>query len=179
MVAAPRARQRLVPRGRVGRRTAGAPVNGTEAVVPARWLIVNADDFGQSRGINRGVARAHRAGVVTSASLMVRFPEAAEAAGYARANPALSVGLHLDLGEWSYRDGTWQPEYVVVDTDDDRAVSDEVERQLERFRALVGRDPTHLDAHQHVHREEPARSALLAMGRSLAVPVRGESPAVR
>ena len=145
-----------------------------------RSLIVNADDFGQSRGINRGVARAHRAGIVTSASLMVRFAEAQEAAAYARANPGLSVGLHLDLGEWSFRDGTWAPEYRVVDdTDDARAVSAEVERQIERFRSLLGRDPTHLDSHQHVHLAEPARSALLELGRSLGVPVRGESPAVR
>jgi predicted glycoside hydrolase/deacetylase ChbG (UPF0249 family) len=144
-----------------------------------RFLIVNADDFGQSSGINSGIARAHRAGVVTSASLMVRFAASDEAALYARANPDLSVGLHVDLGEWSYRDGEWEPEYVVVDTADAQAVAEEVERQIDRFAALVGRPPTHLDSHQHAHREEPSRSLLLALGQSLKIPVRHETPLVR
>lgn len=45
-----------------------------------RHLVVNADDFGLSPGVNRGVIEAHEAGIVTSASLMVRWPGAAEAA---------------------------------------------------------------------------------------------------
>src|SRR4051794_16830036 len=47
-----------------------------------RYVIVNADDFGQSRGINRGIILAHEQGIVTSASLMVRWAAAAEAAAY-------------------------------------------------------------------------------------------------
>ena len=70
------------------------------------YLIVNADDFGQSPGVNRGVIAAHERGVVTSTSLMVRWPSAAAAAAYAREHPALSVGLHVDLGEWACRDDT-------------------------------------------------------------------------
>ena len=72
-----------------------------------RYLIVNADDFGLSAGVNRGVIEAHERGIVTSASLMVRPPAAAEAAADARAYPELSLGLHVDLGEWSYREGEW------------------------------------------------------------------------
>ncbi len=53
-----------------------------------RYLIVNADDFGLSEGVNRGIIRAHEQGIVTSASLMVRGAAAAEAARYARAAPA-------------------------------------------------------------------------------------------
>jgi len=49
-----------------------------------KYLIVNADDFGQSTGINRGIIEAHERGVVTSASLMVRWPAAIDAAQYAR-----------------------------------------------------------------------------------------------
>ena len=62
-----------------------------------RFLIVNADDFGQSHGINEGIIAAHEKGIVTSASLMVRYPAASEAASYAQKNPRLSVGLHVDL----------------------------------------------------------------------------------
>src|SRR5262249_16709084 len=122
-----------------------------------RCLIVNADDFGQSPGVNRGVIAAHERGIVTSASLMVRWPAAAEAAAYARTHPDLGLGLHLDLGEWTYREGSWVARYLVAVPDDARAVSDEVGRQLAAFRSLVGRDPTHLDSHQHVHREDPVR----------------------
>ncbi|PYS69828.1 MAG: hypothetical protein DMF73_14065 [Acidobacteria bacterium] len=60
-------------------------------MIAQRYLIVNADDFGQSPGINRGVIEAHENGIVTSASLMVRWPAAAEAAQYARGHPDLSV----------------------------------------------------------------------------------------
>jgi predicted glycoside hydrolase/deacetylase ChbG (UPF0249 family) len=66
----------------------------------AKYLIVNADDFGQSPGINRGIIEAHEQGIVTSASLMTRWLAAGEAALYAKQFPKLSVGLHLDLGEW-------------------------------------------------------------------------------
>ena len=137
-----------------------------------RCLIVNADDFGQSPGINRGVIRAHQHGIVTSATLMVRWPAAEDAAAYAREHPDLSVGLHLDLGEWEYVDGEWRARYEVVDTGDPTAVEAEVGRQLETFCRLLGHPPTHLDSHQHVHRHDPVRSALRRVGGQLAVPVR-------
>lgn len=137
-----------------------------------RCLIVNADDFGRSPGINRGVIRAHAQGIVTSASLMVRHGAVVQAVAAARQHPALGLGLHLDFGEWEYRDGEWHTTYEVVDTEDAEAVAMEADRQLARFRALVGHDPTHLDSHQHVHRDEPVRSVAAQMAQSLAVPLR-------
>ena len=62
-----------------------------------RRLIVNADDFGRSVSINRAVIRAHREGILTTASLMVNEPGFAEAVALARENPGLGVGLHLTL----------------------------------------------------------------------------------
>jgi hopanoid biosynthesis associated protein HpnK len=62
-----------------------------------RRLIVNADDFGRSRSINAAVIRAHREGILTSASLMVNEPDCAEAVALARENPRLGIGLHLTL----------------------------------------------------------------------------------
>ena len=141
-----------------------------------RVLIINADDFGRSPGVNRGVIRGHEQGVVTSATLMVGWPAAEEAAAYARQSD-LSVGLHLDLGEWVYRDGEWEQRYQVV-PETPEAVTGELDRQLERLEQLVGRPPTHLDSHQHVHRNEPARTALRQAGERLGIPVRWFAPGI-
>jgi hopanoid biosynthesis associated protein HpnK len=64
---------------------------------PLRRLVVNADDFGRSADINAAVIRAHTDGILTTASLMVAEPAAAEAVALARAHPRLGVGLHLVL----------------------------------------------------------------------------------
>ena len=144
-----------------------------------RLLIVNADDFGLSPGVNRGVIAAHEGGIVTSASLMVRWPAAEEAAAYSRGHRALSLGLHVDLGEWVHRDGAWEAVYEVAATSDQAAVRTEVARQLDAFHRLVGAAPTHLDSHQHVHRSEPVRSVLREAADRVRVTLRGESEAVR
>jgi predicted glycoside hydrolase/deacetylase ChbG (UPF0249 family) len=143
-----------------------------------RRLIVNADDFGLTRGINRGIIDAHEHGILTSASLMVRYDAAAEAAAYARAHPQLSVGLHFDAAEWLYRNGEWEPVYQVVDASDASAVEAELDRQLAAFHRLLGRSPTHLDSHQHMHLSKPARSVLAAAAEKLRVPLRSCSASV-
>jgi predicted glycoside hydrolase/deacetylase ChbG (UPF0249 family) len=144
-----------------------------------RYLIVNADDFGLSPGVNRGIIECAEHGILTSASLMVRWPAAGEAAAYASQNRNLSLGLHVDLGEWVLRDGEWQLLYKVVDIADASAVESEIQRQAATFRRLAGRNPTHLDSHQHVHRRKPVRSIMQALARELGVPLRGYDPRVR
>jgi chitin disaccharide deacetylase len=139
-----------------------------------RMLIVNADDFGRSRGVNQGIAIAHEEGIVTSASLMVRRSAAQEAAAYAKQHPELSVGLHVDLGEWVYRDGTWEAVEEVPGP-----VDVEVRRQLVAFLRLIGRQPTHLDSHQHVHRQGEASVVLVNVARELGIPLRAYEPRVR
>ena len=146
---------------------------------PIRYLIVNADDFGLSPGVNRGIIKAHEHGIVTSASLMVRWPAAAEAAAYAREHPKLGVGLHVDLGEWTFADEAWRPVYEVVPTNDSGAVADEVARQVDAFVHLMGRNPTHFDSHQHVHRTEPVRSIVGREARKSGAVLRDNDPEVR
>lgn len=160
-------------------RPAGESLPHQDPSAGRRRLIVNADDLGMSDGINRGILEAHRRGIVTSASLMVRWPAAADAVARCRDDASLSLGLHLDLGEWTCRAGEWVRLYEVVSTDDAPAVRAEVMQQLDRFRQLTGRNPTHLDSHQHVHRDEPVRSIVAELGARLAVPVRHLSPHVR
>lgn len=147
-----------------------APVLGTD-----RFLVVNADDLGLSAAVDEGVFAAHERGVVTSASLMVRQESAPAAAEEAPAHPGLGIGLHVDLGEWIYERGEWIQAYLHCDTDDREAVEVECRAQLERFRALLGRDPTHLDSHQHVHESEPAKGVIEALAAELAVPLRNRA----
>jgi predicted glycoside hydrolase/deacetylase ChbG (UPF0249 family) len=158
-----------------------AHVTGSTSVAPlvsTKYLIVNADDFGQSEGVNRGIIIAHRRGIVTSASLMVCWPASPEAAAYAREHPSLSLGLHVDLGEKVFRAGEWVPLYTVVPLQDIAAVSEEVSHQLHVFRRLIGRNPSHIDSHQHVHLREPVRTVLVDLARQLGIPLRHCCPSV-
>ena len=144
-----------------------------------RFLVVNADDFGMSQAVNRGIVEAHERGIVTSASLLGLWPGAGEAAAYAIRRPELGLGLHVDLGEWFWDGSEWRPVYERVRLEDPSAIADEVDRQLRCFRELVGRDPTHLDSHQHVHRQEPVRGVVLALSKALGIPLRGCTEDVR
>ena len=124
--------------------------------------------------MNRGVAAAHEHGIVTSASLMVRRPAARQAVTYAEDHREISLGLHLDLGEWEYRAGEW-----VVVIAPPSAVEAEIRAQLQIFNELTGRQPTHLDSHQHVHREQPLASIVRNVATDFGIPVRGAHPRIR
>src|SRR5215213_2187201 len=136
-----------------------------------RYLIVNADDFGYSRSVNRGVFEAHERGIVTSASLMVDRVAAVEAAEYAREHAQLGVGLHLELDRWRVaripRKGAVRSTAAL-----ERRVSAQSSEQLERFRSLVGRDPSHLDSHHHRHVWTGVRPVLERLAEELDVPLR-------
>lgn len=147
-----------------------APVSGD-----ARYLVVTADDLGLSESVNAGIVAAHEEGIVTSASLMVRQGAAAAAAAAAAEHPALAVGLHLDLGQWNYESGEWVQAYLNCDTADREEVEAECRAQLGRFRALLGRDPTHLDSHQHVHESEPVAAVAEEIAAELGVPLRNRA----
>lgn len=148
-------------------------------ITSERYLIVNADDFGRTAAINRGVVRGHAEGIVTSASLMVRREGAEDASAYASRHRDLSLGLHVDLGEWELRGGQWEPTSKNLPLNDLPEVEAEVDDQLARFRELTGEDPTHLDSHQHVHRREPVRTVLRRRARELGVPLRHYARGVR
>jgi predicted glycoside hydrolase/deacetylase ChbG (UPF0249 family) len=110
-----------------------------------KFLIVNADDFGASVGINRAIVELHALGVVTSASLMITMPAAAEAVRLAKSAPRLGVGLHVTL-----TDENGSP---LIDFDDAARCSDAIQEQVSLFSAHMGELPTHLDSHRNVHRE--------------------------
>ena len=138
-----------------------------------RYLIVNADDLGLCESVNEGILTAHEHGIVTSATLMVRRAAAVDASRHAASLPHLSVGLHLDLAEWEYVGGEWIETYRRCDLDSAAAIESECRAQLELFRSLVGRDPSHLDSHQHVHRSEPVATVAARLADELKVSLRG------
>ncbi|MCG0238049.1 MAG: ChbG/HpnK family deacetylase [Firmicutes bacterium] len=129
-----------------------------------RRLIVNADDFGLSPAVSEGILKAHREGIVTSTTFMVNWPWSRECAALLAGAPRLGVGLHLNLTSGPPvlppaavpslvgRDGRfvkslWRLRYRVRPEE----VRREWEAQIRRFVEYVGRLPTHLDSHHHVH----------------------------
>jgi chitin disaccharide deacetylase len=147
-------------------------------------LIVNADDFGLSRGITDGILRAHHEGIVTSTSLMVNSPASSYAFERLRLAPRLGIGVHLNICEGRpILPAREVPSLVTTDGQfhAPRKLIGMLYRcqlspgQLEaEFRAQIqwakcrGIVPTHLDSHHHMHMYPgailPFRRALLKEG---------------
>lgn len=156
-----------------------------------RSLIVNADDFGLTPGVSRGILEARARGILTSTTMLVNRPfqreliEALDASG-------LGVGLHLNL---TFGDPISNPKRVPSLVGGDghflrdpreaaaRAARDEARielgNQIDAFRRLLGRFPTHLDTHHHVGRHEPILELVLDFARAIKVPVRSQDAHVR
>ena len=130
-----------------------------------RYLIVNADDFGQTAGINRGIIECHQRGIVTSTSLMVTGKALDEAITLSQQNPKLAIGLHFDV---------WGEDEREFDTHDIDATQAEFDRQLNLFRQSMRRMPTHIDSHRHAHREEHLFEHFKRWVTPLNIPLRGD-----
>ncbi|MFD4704680.1 chitin disaccharide deacetylase [Gottfriedia sp. NPDC058432] len=125
-------------------------------------LIVNADDFGYSRGINYGIIDAHKNGVVNSATMMMNMPGVSHAVELAKENPSLQVGIHLvltcgkpllnNVPTLVNEKGNFKSRHEFFE--DKNILLDELERewtaQIEKF-LESGLKPTHFDSHHHVH----------------------------
>jgi len=134
-------------------------------VTAVRNLIVNADDFGASSGVNRGIVDAHRKGVVTSTSMTVTGQASADAAAMSLDNPDLAIGLHWDV---------WGEDEREFDTTDVAAVRAEFARQLDGFVRLMDRLPTHVDSHRHAHLEHGLLEVFAELVEPIGVPLRGD-----
>src|SRR5262249_24264323 len=113
--------------------------------------------------ITRGILECHTRGAPPSASLMVTGRAVLEAVAISGDHPALAVGLHFDVCGEDERE---------FDTDNVAAVQDEFRRQLDEFHRLMGRLPTHVDSHRHVHREEHLMPVFRELVAPLGVPLR-------
>ncbi len=127
-----------------------------------RVLIVNADDFGLSKGQNYGIVDACKNGLVTSTTALVNGAAIEHAAQMSRCLPELAVGMHfvLTLGmplsampgltrEGSL--GKWIWQMAEEDTLPLEEIARELDCQYHRFVDLFGCEPTHIDSHHHVH----------------------------
>jgi chitin disaccharide deacetylase len=131
-------------------------------------LIVNADDLGWTEGINRGIADAHRRGLVTSASLLANGLAFDSGLAVSRNQPNLGVGVHLNLSDGPptaaacsvpgllNKSGNLEggPESLLLRIAARNLPLGEVEREWDAQIAKVigvGISPTHLDGHKHVH----------------------------
>jgi hopanoid biosynthesis associated protein HpnK len=147
-----------------------------------KFLIVTADDFGLHEAVNSAVEQAHRAGVLTAASLMVGAPAAADAVRRALLLPGLRVGLHLVLADGV---AVLPPERLPALTDalgrmDGRMVlrgvryfalpwvrrqlQAEIRAQFAAF-AATGLRLDHVNVHKHFHLHPTILSMLLRVGR--------------
>jgi predicted glycoside hydrolase/deacetylase ChbG (UPF0249 family) len=162
-------------------------VIATTAPATERAIIVNADDFGLTAGVNAGIIGAHRRGLVRAASLMVTTPGFADAVALARAYSTLDLGLHLaltgvrpalpsaairslvtcsgnfpSLRRWLARAATRR-----LNTEQLRA---ELRAQIERGLA-TGLRFTHLDGHHHVHLFPPVAGIVASFAREYGLPI--------
>jgi predicted glycoside hydrolase/deacetylase ChbG (UPF0249 family) len=118
--------------------------------MPRFQLIVNADDFGFTCGVNDGIVEAHRHGILTATTLMADGAAFDHAVECARATPSLDVGVHLVLWEESglpQRLPAFVMRALTMSTDAiERLFSAQVERVI-----AAGIAPSHLDTHKHTH----------------------------
>jgi chitin disaccharide deacetylase len=153
-----------------------------------RRLIVNADDFGLTQGVNRAVVEAHRDGVVTSATLMVNAAAFEDAIQRAKSTPRLSLGCHIVLVDGLPVLGGRQVPTLTPGKAADRfyqslssfalrAVSgrihaDEIETeataQIRKLQA-AGIVVSHLDTHKHTHIFPQVLRPLLRAARACGV----------
>ncbi|MDA1090846.1 MAG: hopanoid biosynthesis-associated protein HpnK [Proteobacteria bacterium] len=144
-------------------------------------LIVTGDDFGASLPVNEAIERAHRQGILNTASLMVGAPAAADAVARAGALPGLGVGLHLvlvcgrplsppeDIPDLIGADGAFATRLVRAGFSFffrpavRRQLAAEIRAQFERFHA-TGLDLDHVNAHNHMHMHPTILGLILRIG---------------
>jgi len=145
-----------------------------------KW-VVNADDFGYSKGVNVGIIEAHQNGIVSSATLMANMPGAEHAAILAKKYPDLGVGVHLvltagkplrkDVPSLVNEHGGFHRYDVMVENVLPEEVEKEWVAQIE-FVLSLGIKPTHFDSHHHVHQLPKLYPVVEKLAEKYRVPVR-------
>jgi predicted glycoside hydrolase/deacetylase ChbG (UPF0249 family) len=131
-----------------------------------RLLVVNADDFGFTRDVNRGIVEAHRNGILTATTLMACGDAFDDAVRLARENPTLDIGCHLVLvGSPGFPDTVSQLILAVRKM----PVYDLLAAQIRKI-VEAGIAPTHLDTHKHTHLLPPVLEAVARLSQEFRIP---------
>ena len=155
----------------------------------SKRLIVNADDYGHTRGVSQGIHQAHLRGIVTSTTAMMNYPGADQDLREAMKEcPQLGLGLHLVLTSGSPmlpaekvpdlvdREGKFYKYGPFVERMNEinlTQVNLEWHAQVEAFKSAIGRLPDHLDSHHHSSYFTPALFELmLDLADELNMPIR-------
>lgn len=135
-------------------------------------LVVNADDFGCSPGVNRGILECIASGTVTSVSVMANRLYAAEAKKLT--SLGVSIGLHLDMTHGGHRkwlDLAW---LFIMPSSRIKAI---FYGQVQQFSTIVGQPPDHIDGHHLVHLHPRVKPVVLEYARKHDIPVRHSTKA--
>ncbi len=148
-------------------------------------LIVNADDFNLTEGVSHGILEAHDRGIVTSTSFMVNLPAPGRILKELKKRKKLGVGLHLNITLGTpvalprkiptllKADGSFKKRSELDFKNISQAeLAEEYRSQIERFRKLLGRLPTHLDTHHHLHAKKEIFEIFTRMAARYRLPVR-------
>ncbi len=166
-------------------------MSSMEGRATTRQLIVNADDYGRTAGVSRGILEAHRHGIVTSTTVMINQPGIGVQLDRALAQPRLGVGQHLvftagrpvlpanrvtglvdDRGCFLDQHSVWaRTERIPLGQ-----LEAELSAQIERFCALAGRLPDHLDCHHFVHLYPPFFQIYADLAAGYDLPIRMPFP---
>ena len=133
-----------------------------------KQLIVNADDFGFTRGVNQGIVEAHSGGIVTATTLMAHGNAFDHAVELARATPTLDVGVHLVLwpdGPLPQRLPAFLGRALRLSAAE---MEDEFARQVEKV-LRSGLRPSHLDTHKHTHLLPHVMRAVVAVAKRFGI----------
>jgi chitin disaccharide deacetylase len=139
-----------------------------------KQLVVNADDFGFTPDVNRGIVDAHRLGILTATTLMANGSAFDDAVRLARETPSLDIGCHLVLvgGDRSLVTGRPLPltvgQLLAALARREIRPYDELRAQVRRI-LDVGIRPTHLDTHKHTHLAPPVLDAVARVGEEFGI----------
>lgn len=131
-------------------------------------LVVNADDFGFTRDVNRGIVEAHQRGILTATTLMATGPGFDDAVRLARENPSLDIGCHLVLVGPPPLPETIAQLAGALALRRVR-VYDELAAQVRKI-IDAGLEPTHLDTHKHTHLLPPVLEAVARLSEEFRIP---------
>ncbi|HWP49228.1 MAG TPA: ChbG/HpnK family deacetylase [Candidatus Limnocylindrales bacterium] len=161
-----------------------------------KYLIINADDFGLTPEVSRGILQTVREGIVTSTTVLINSPHVGELPELLKTR--VGIGLHFNLtwgspvsspeevpslidekGFFHSDPSFLGPEGESVYPRKSEEIQKELEAQVERFLRLLQKPPTHIDVHKHAHKYPTVLNPLIRVAKKYRIPVRAINSGMR